>query len=156
MPTSIILEGPNGSGKSTLAEKLSVLTEYPVMHASRPGGVRDAINRALNQHITHYPVIYDRSHAISRLIYQKNTISELERDLLEVCAKHLAEQFIIIYCTGHGVRITEDKPHYDEELIKETTQNQHKIRKMYDEVMDNIPHQKFNFANDEISCLQLK
>ena len=155
MRTSIILEGPNGSGKSTLAKKLSGQLELPVIHSAKPDGIHDAINRCLNQQYGSYPYIYDRSHAISRLVYQHDIIDDLERELLLSCAKHLARTHTLIYCTGHGARITEDKPHYNEALIKETTENQHKIRKLYESVMAELPHKKFNFEKHEIGCLQL-
>lgn len=154
MRTSIIIEGANGAGKSTLAAQLSEKLDIPVIHSTKPVGCRDAINRSLNQHLGTYPVIYDRSHAISRLVYQHDTISDLERDLLFVCAKHAADSMIVIYCIGKGERDT-NKPHYDDELIKETS-NQKRIRKLYNDVIKKLPHQKYDFKKDDISCLQLK
>lgn len=153
MATSIILEGPNGAGKSTLAEQLSEQLGWPIMHATKPVGCRDAINRSLNQQLGTYPVIYDRSHAISRLVYQNESIGELERALLITCAEYAANTHIIIYCIGKGERDI-NKPHYNDKLIKETS-DQEKIRKLYDKIMSTIPHQKYNFVKNKISDLQL-
>lgn len=125
----------------------------PIIHATKPADAFTAVDLAFRQ--CHYstPVIFDRSHAISRLVYQKDILGKLEHDLLKVCAYHLSAIATIIYCTGKGERDT-DKPHYDEQLIKET-EDQEPIIKRYAEVMRWFEHQKYNFEIDEISSLQL-
>ena len=151
---SIILEGPNGSGKSTLAKLLAKKYDLKIYHAIKPATHFDAIELAYGEyHLAKTSAIFDRSHAISRLVYQRDTIGILERELLEVIADHSMIQYNIIYCIGHGERNI-DKAHYTPELIKET-QNQEDIRKRYDRAFRYIKHQKFDFKDDDISSLQL-
>jgi len=157
MPTlqkTIILEGANGSGKSTLAKELAKKYNLRIYHSIRPATALEAIYHAYTQYeLCKYPAILDRSHPISRLVYQTDTIGILEREILEVIASHQALCATVIYCTGQGERDT-NKPHYTKELIKET-QDQDKIREQYDYIFDVLKHQKYNFKNDEISSLQL-
>jgi len=151
---SIILEGPNGCGKSTLAKLLSEKYGLRIYHATKPASHFEAIELAYGEyHLAKIPAIFDRSHAISRLIYQRDTVGILERELLEVITARSMIQYNIIYCIGHGKRDI-DKAHYTPELIKET-QDQENIRKRYDRAFHYIKHQKFDFKNDDISSLQL-
>jgi len=150
---SIILEGPNGAGKSTLANQLAEKYMMPIVHATKPDGPFDAIEKAFRQSFSTVPVIYDRSHAVSRLVYQYDTIGDLECDILVACARHLSSDYTIIYCVGQGDRDM-DKPHYTEEL-KEATKDQNIIRQKYDYIMRDLNYQKYDFAKDEIGSLQL-
>jgi len=154
--TSIIIEGPNGSGKSTLAKALAEKYMLPIVHATKPKDPFEAIDKAFWQYYyaKSSAVIFDRSHAISRLVYQHNTLGILEEELLEVMASHTGLVHNVIYCTGQGERDT-DKPHYDEALIKETTDNQDAIRRRYSSIFDVLKHQRYNFEKDSISSLQL-
>ena len=119
---SIILEGPNGAGKSTLAHKL--YAEYvpdgtELFHATRPDSSKQAIhlaNAQLENILMNKPAIYDRSHALSRIVYQHNAIDTAEYNLLYAHARFLQHHCTIIYCTGQGEHDT-NKPHYDLSLI---------------------------------------
>lgn len=150
---SVVIEGTNGAGKSYLANQLAEIYSVPILHAARPDNAVDAINESFRQHLWFEPLIMDRSHAISRLVYQYNILGDLERELLLVMARYLAASTTLIYCTGQGVRDT-NKPHYNEALIKET-KNQAPIIKHYKALMRELKHQEYNFEKNDISCLQL-
>ena len=127
---SIIIEGPNGSGKSYLAKQLADRYKLPLIHSTRPDDPCDAIDKAFRQyHLAESGVyVFDRNHAISRLVYQKNTAGTLEEIILQAIMQQLPLSSTVIYCTGQGERDT-NKPHYTPELIKETTDNQKEIKK---------------------------
>lgn len=151
---SIILEGPNGAGKSTLAKQLQGLLGLPIEHATKPESIANSIQFAATQRIDMLvPKIYDRSHAISCLVYQRDKLSKDEYTKLALLAITCSTDAIVIYCTGDGERDM-DKPHYTEEL-KEETKDQKKIRDMYEYVFAILKHQRYNFKIDEISSLQL-
>jgi len=150
---SIFIEGPNGAGKSTLASSLRELKNMNIVHSSKPYSMLEAHAHSLYQIVREDDIIFDRSHAISRLVYQNHTISSFERELLWLHAKQLACTNLLIYCIGNGERDI-NKPHYDKELIKETS-NQKIIRARYEEVMKILPHQTYDFKINKISCLQL-
>jgi hypothetical protein len=155
---TIIVEGPNGAGKSTLIQQLSNKFERPIFHATKPSDSTEALLLASDEIIKESSKIelelWDRSHSISRLIYQFNSLSDEERGIYEAYTKWLAANTIIIYCIGKGKRDT-NKPHYNDELIKETS-NQTAIRRQYNSLFSNIPHIKYNFEVDTFSSLLSK
>lgn len=150
----IILEGANGSGKSTLAKQLAETYNLRAYHATRPLNSAEAIGKAFEQYELAWSLaICDRSHAISRLVYQGDNLGSLEREILERIAWHQGASCNIIYCTGQGKRNI-NKPHYNPQLIEET-QDQERIKEEYKSIFDVIKHQKYNFEKDDISSLQL-
>lgn len=149
----IIIEGPNGAGKSTLAKTLSEKFDIPISHATRPKNHKDAIDKAVIQYfniLDGTPMIYDRSHCISRIIYQN--VSRYEATLYLALARLAAEHSKLIYCYGQGQRDV-NKPHYTEELIKETEINQQYIRAKYEEILKNLPYIGYNFESDSLQKL---
>jgi len=151
---SIVIEGPNGSGKSYLAKQLSEKYGLPIMHSIKPDNSFIAIDESYRQYYAaKSPKIFDRSHAISRLVYQRDILGILEAELLEVMAKHLSFTTNLIFCTGSGKRDI-NKPHYNEKLIKET-EDQVPIINSYTSVMSWLKYQEYNFEKNNISSLQL-
>ena len=156
--TSIVIEGPNGSGKSTLTKKLQNDIGLIAFHATRPKDKKQAIKFAIEQvsDISEgKSFIYDRSHAISRQVYQADALDEEERRLYNAHIEYISLTTPIIYCVGSGKRDT-NKPHYDKQLIEETTKNQDKIKANYEELMQNIPHIRYDFKKDSYNNLLLK
>ena len=155
---SIILEGPNGSGKSTLAGELELELDRPFYHATRPTDSNQAIhlaNAQLENILMNKPAIYDRSHALSRIVYQHKTIGAVEYDLLYAHVRFLQHHCTIIYCTGQGEHDT-NKPHYNDRLIKEVQEAKSGIDDAYYEHFIALKHIAYNFEKDSFKGLLLK
>lgn len=70
MLSTFIIEGPDNAGKTTLAAALSKRLNMPVQHQIKPIDGKDfMLGYMAEQHSQH--TIYDRSMAISQLIYDK-------------------------------------------------------------------------------------
>jgi len=153
---SVIICGPNGAGKSTLAKELAAKYSVDIVHSTKPenlASVAPVATDQFNQFKTHKPVIYDRVHAISGLVYNRHDLDFTDFMTLSFISGLIAEYATLIYCTGDGKRDM-NKPHYTEEL-KEATKDQTKIRSDYAELMLGLKHQEYNFEINDIGSLQL-
>lgn len=148
---NIVIEGANGTGKSTLAEELGIVFGLQVIHANGPSKTEEeCLARCIRQEalIDLSEYVFDRTQSISFLVYQEYD-AMIERKVYGF-AEHLADNCKLIYCVGQGKHDYSGKPHYDEKLKNQVDNDQEGIRNMYEEVMQGLPHLRYDFESGDI------
>ncbi len=145
MSSGLIFEGPDGSGKSYTAEYISSAVGLPIHHFGGPPQTQDEMEKRLEILLSIDNVIFDRIPYISEQIYGPIVRGKA---LIDLTDWEFKIPFPVIYCRPSKETILktqlEVKPHKSKEHLDSVKENLEKIISSYDQLMDKIPHIKFN------------
>lgn len=150
----LIFEGPDGAGKSYTAREVSRAVGFPVHHFGGPPKSKDEVWDRAQFIFKAKNMIFDRVPIISDQVY--GPILRNEESVF--CLSHLTLiPFPVIYCrpsydTLLSVKL-ETKDHKPKAHVDKVTKNLLKILRAYDDIMERIPHIKFNRDKESIEDL---